>query len=59
MTTTIATQTSKRPATYAELKRQVKEVLFLGLERIRVLSAPKHLYGISGFGLEITEYVED
>jgi 3,4-dihydroxy 2-butanone 4-phosphate synthase/GTP cyclohydrolase II len=30
----------------------------LGVERMRVLSAPKHLYGISGFGLEITEYVE-
>ncbi|GMR17456.1 MAG: bifunctional 3,4-dihydroxy-2-butanone-4-phosphate synthase/GTP cyclohydrolase II [Gammaproteobacteria bacterium] len=30
----------------------------LGLERMRVLSAPKHMYGISGFGLEITEYVE-
>jgi len=30
----------------------------LGLQRIRVLSAPKHMYGISGFGLEITEYVE-
>jgi 3,4-dihydroxy 2-butanone 4-phosphate synthase / GTP cyclohydrolase II len=30
----------------------------LGVHRMRVLSAPKHLYGISGFGLEITEYVE-
>jgi len=30
----------------------------LGLERMRVLSAPKQLYGISGFGLEISEYVE-
>lgn len=30
----------------------------LGIQRMRVLSAPKHLYGISGFGLEITEYVE-
>ena len=30
----------------------------LGLQRMRVLSAPKQLYGISGFGLEITEYVE-
>jgi 3,4-dihydroxy 2-butanone 4-phosphate synthase/GTP cyclohydrolase II len=30
----------------------------LGVNRMRVLSAPKHLYGISGFGLEITEYVE-
>lgn len=29
----------------------------LGLTKIRVLSAPKHLYAISGFDLEITEYV--
>ena len=31
----------------------------LGLSRIRVLSAPKHMYAISGFDLEITEYVEE
>jgi len=30
----------------------------LGLHRIRVLSAPKQMYGISGFDLEISEYVE-
>jgi len=30
----------------------------LGVSRMRVLSAPKHMYGISGFGLEISEYVE-
>ncbi|MCH7555006.1 MAG: 3,4-dihydroxy-2-butanone-4-phosphate synthase [Proteobacteria bacterium] len=29
----------------------------LGLTKIRVLSAPKHMYAISGFDLEITEYV--
>ena len=29
----------------------------LGLSRIRVLSAPKQMYAISGFDLEITEYV--
>ena len=29
----------------------------LGLTRIRVLSAPKNMYAISGFDLEITEYV--
>tara|TARA_B100001093_G_C26853145_1_gene1026097 strand:- start:3491 stop:4630 length:1140 start_codon:yes stop_codon:yes gene_type:complete len=29
----------------------------LGLRKMRVLSAPKHMYGISGFDLEITEYV--
>ena len=29
----------------------------LGLCKIRVLSAPKHMYAISGFDLEITEYV--
>jgi 3,4-dihydroxy 2-butanone 4-phosphate synthase/GTP cyclohydrolase II len=30
----------------------------LGLKKIRVLSAPKQLYGISGFDLEVSEYVE-
>ena len=30
----------------------------LGIHRMRVLSAPKHMYGISGFNLEVTEYVE-
>jgi len=29
----------------------------LGLSKIRVLSAPKHMYAISGFDLEIIEYV--
>jgi 3,4-dihydroxy 2-butanone 4-phosphate synthase/GTP cyclohydrolase II len=29
----------------------------LGLSKIRVLSAPKHMYAISGFDLEIVEYV--
>ncbi len=31
----------------------------LGLSKIRVLSAPKHMYAISGFDLEITGYVEE
>ena len=31
----------------------------LGIQRMRVLSAPKQMYGISGFDLEITDYVED
>ena len=31
----------------------------LGLSKIRVLSAPKHMYAISGFDLEITEYVDE
>jgi 3,4-dihydroxy 2-butanone 4-phosphate synthase/GTP cyclohydrolase II len=30
----------------------------LGVHRMRVLSAPKQMYGISGFGLEVSEYVE-
>ncbi len=30
----------------------------LGVQRMRVLSAPKHMHAISGFDLEITEYVE-
>ena len=29
----------------------------LGISKMRVLSAPKHMYAISGFDLEITEYV--
>ena len=31
----------------------------LGIQKMRVLSAPKQMYGISGFDLEITGYVED
>ncbi len=30
----------------------------LGVTRMRVLSAPKQMHGISGFGLEIVEYVD-
>ncbi|HEX7061382.1 MAG TPA: bifunctional 3,4-dihydroxy-2-butanone-4-phosphate synthase/GTP cyclohydrolase II [Woeseiaceae bacterium] len=30
----------------------------LGVHRMRVLSAPKQMHGISGFDLEVTEYVE-
>ena len=30
----------------------------LGIHKMRVLSAPKQMYGISGFDLEVTEYVE-
>jgi len=30
----------------------------LGIKRMRVLSAPKQMLGISGFDLEISEYVE-
>ena len=34
------------------------QILFdLGVRRMRVLSAPKRLHGISGFGLEVVEYV--
>ena len=31
----------------------------LGIQKMRVLSAPKQMYGISGFDLEITDYVEE
>jgi 3,4-dihydroxy 2-butanone 4-phosphate synthase/GTP cyclohydrolase II len=31
----------------------------LGINRMRVLSAPKQMHGISGFDLEVTEYVEN
>ena len=30
----------------------------LGVRKMRVLSAPKSLHGISGFNLEVVEYVE-
>ena len=30
----------------------------LGVTRMRVLSAPKRMHGLSGFGLEVVEYVE-
>jgi 3,4-dihydroxy 2-butanone 4-phosphate synthase / GTP cyclohydrolase II len=29
----------------------------LGVTRMRVLSAPKHMLGLSGFDLEVVEYV--
>ena len=32
-------------------------LLELGVRRMRVLSAPKRLHGISGFRLEVVEYV--
>jgi 3,4-dihydroxy 2-butanone 4-phosphate synthase/GTP cyclohydrolase II len=31
----------------------------LGVRRMRVLSAPRQLHGISAFGLEIIEYVDE
>jgi 3,4-dihydroxy 2-butanone 4-phosphate synthase/GTP cyclohydrolase II len=31
----------------------------LGIQKMRVLSAPKQLYGISGFDLEVSDYVEN
>ena len=30
----------------------------LGVRRMRVLSAPKRMHGLSGFGIEVVEYVE-
>jgi 3,4-dihydroxy 2-butanone 4-phosphate synthase/GTP cyclohydrolase II len=29
----------------------------IGVKKMRVLSAPKKFHGISGFGLEVVEYV--
>ena len=31
----------------------------LGVRKMRVLSAPKQMTGLSGFGLQVTEYVDD
>ena len=33
-------------------------LLDLGVRKMRVLSAPKRLHGLSGFGLEVVEYIE-
>jgi 3,4-dihydroxy 2-butanone 4-phosphate synthase/GTP cyclohydrolase II len=30
----------------------------LGITRMRVLSAPKQMHGLSAFGLEVAEYVD-
>jgi len=30
----------------------------LGIRKMRVLSAPKHMTGLAGFGLEVVEYVD-
>jgi len=35
------------------------QIIFdLGIRKMRVLSAPKHMTGLAGFGLEVVEYVE-
>ena len=31
----------------------------LGIKKMRLLSAPKHIHALSGFGLEIIEYIND
>jgi 3,4-dihydroxy 2-butanone 4-phosphate synthase/GTP cyclohydrolase II len=31
----------------------------LGVRRMQVLSAPKHVHGLSAFGLEIVGYIDD
>jgi 3,4-dihydroxy 2-butanone 4-phosphate synthase/GTP cyclohydrolase II len=31
----------------------------LGVRRMRVLSAPRQLHGISAFGLEIVDYIDE
>ena len=31
----------------------------LGIKKMRLLSAPKHIHALSGFGLEIVEYIND
>jgi len=31
----------------------------LGVQKMRVMSAPKKMHALSGFGLEVTEYVYD
>ena len=33
-------------------------IVDMGIRKMRVLSAPKHMTGLAGFGLEVVEYVE-
>jgi 3,4-dihydroxy 2-butanone 4-phosphate synthase/GTP cyclohydrolase II len=33
-------------------------LLDLGVRKMRVLSSPKRMHGLSGFGLEVVEYVQ-
>ena len=33
-------------------------IVDIGISKMRVLSAPKHMTGLAGFGLEVVEYVE-
>ena len=33
-------------------------IVDIGIRKMRVLSAPKHMTGLAGFGLEVVEYVE-
>jgi len=47
-----ATATLRTYGTGAQILRN------LGVSRMRVLSAPKQMHGISGFGLEVVEYVD-
>lgn len=49
-----------RPATSSELRTYgvgAQILVDLGVRRMRVLGSPKRLFGLSGFGLEILEYV--
>jgi 3,4-dihydroxy 2-butanone 4-phosphate synthase/GTP cyclohydrolase II len=48
-----ATSTLRTYGTGAQILRK------LGVTRMRVLSAPKQMHGISGFGLEVVEYVDN
>jgi len=34
-------------------------LLDLGVRKMRVMSTPKHLHALSGFGLEVVEYIQD
>ena len=33
-------------------------IVDIGIKKMRVLSAPKRMTGLAGFGLEVVEYVE-
>ena len=51
-------ETAKRPASYQEVGAGSQILRDLGVRKMRLLSAPMKFNGISGFDLEVVEYVD-
>ncbi|MCJ8170214.1 bifunctional 3,4-dihydroxy-2-butanone-4-phosphate synthase/GTP cyclohydrolase II [Atopomonas sediminilitoris] len=51
-------ETPKRPASYQEVGAGSQILRDLGVRKMRLLSAPMKFNGISGFDLEVVEYVD-